>query len=145
MGETIPPCINIIILGSVANISIGGLFAAGILPAITMAAALIVVAIPGGSRRQKGAPAVGQSAKMEQRSDGGERTVATTQMKKGLGTKNSTLSLLVGTGLTLIMMVIIFGGILGGIATPTEVSHSRSSMHCWQVDWLSGNYMCTPQ
>ena len=33
MAETIPPCINLIILGFVANISIGGLFMAGLLPA----------------------------------------------------------------------------------------------------------------
>ena len=33
MAETIPPCINLIILGFVANLSIGGLFAAGLLPA----------------------------------------------------------------------------------------------------------------
>src|ERR1700738_1301527 len=30
MAETIPPCINLIILGFVANISIGGLFMAGV-------------------------------------------------------------------------------------------------------------------
>ena len=33
MAETIPPCINLIILGFVANISIGGLFMAGLVPA----------------------------------------------------------------------------------------------------------------
>ena len=33
MAETIPPCINLIILGFVANLSIGGLFVAGLLPA----------------------------------------------------------------------------------------------------------------
>ena len=31
MAETIPPCINLIILGFVANLSIGGLFVAGLL------------------------------------------------------------------------------------------------------------------
>ena len=40
MAETIPPCINLIILGFVANLSIGGLFAAGLLPAALMAAAM---------------------------------------------------------------------------------------------------------
>jgi tripartite ATP-independent transporter DctM subunit len=45
MAEAIPPCINLIILGFVANLSIGGLFVAGIFPAILMAAALIVVSI----------------------------------------------------------------------------------------------------
>src|ERR1700743_69378 len=45
MAETIPPCINLIILGFVANLSIGGLFAAGIFPAALMAAALIGVSV----------------------------------------------------------------------------------------------------
>ena len=45
MAETIPPCINLIILGFVANLSIGGLFMAGLLPAALMALALIAVSI----------------------------------------------------------------------------------------------------
>jgi tripartite ATP-independent transporter DctM subunit len=50
MAETIPPCINLIILGFVANLSIGGLFVAGLLPAGLMALALIVVSIVFGKR-----------------------------------------------------------------------------------------------
>ena len=50
MAETIPPCINLIILGFVANLSIGGLFVAGLLPAGLMALALIVVCIIFGRR-----------------------------------------------------------------------------------------------
>jgi tripartite ATP-independent transporter DctM subunit len=104
MGETIPPCINIIILGSVANISIGGLFAAGILPAVTMAAALVLVSVLSGAQRK--------------------RVVTQKQQTAPVSRKIPTAlpSLLAGTLLTLVMMVIIFGGILGGIATPTEVS-----------------------
>ncbi|WP_199198701.1 TRAP transporter large permease subunit [Bradyrhizobium sp. MOS002] len=45
MAETIPPCINLIILGFVANLSIGGLFVAGLLPAALMALVLIAVSI----------------------------------------------------------------------------------------------------
>src|SRR6202047_1594047 len=37
MAETIPPCINLIILGFVANLSIGGLFVAGLVAAGLMA------------------------------------------------------------------------------------------------------------
>ena len=52
MAETIPPCINLIILGFVANLSIGGLFMAGLLPAGLMALALIgVVILLGGDAR----------------------------------------------------------------------------------------------
>lgn len=105
MGETIPPCINIIILGSVANISIGGLFAAGILPAATMAAALVLVAVLSGAQRKR---VVG----LEQE----ENAPVSRKIPTALP------SLLAGTLLTLVMMAIIFGGILGGIATPTEVS-----------------------
>jgi tripartite ATP-independent transporter DctM subunit len=50
MAETIPPCINLIILGFVANLSIGGLFVAGVLPALLMALALIVVSIVNGKK-----------------------------------------------------------------------------------------------
>src|ERR1700733_610977 len=50
MAETIPPCINLIILGFVANLSIGGLFVAGLLPASLMALALIAVSIAFGKR-----------------------------------------------------------------------------------------------
>jgi tripartite ATP-independent transporter DctM subunit len=50
MAETIPPCINLIILGFVANLSIGGLFVAGLLPAGLMALALIAVSIVFGKR-----------------------------------------------------------------------------------------------
>jgi len=50
MAETIPPCINLIILGFVANLSIGGLFVAGMLPAALMALALIAVSIIFGKR-----------------------------------------------------------------------------------------------
>jgi tripartite ATP-independent transporter DctM subunit len=50
MAETIPPCVNLIILGFVANLSIGGLFVAGLLPSALMALALIVVSIIFGKR-----------------------------------------------------------------------------------------------
>jgi tripartite ATP-independent transporter DctM subunit len=50
MAETIPPCINLIILGFVANLSIGGLFVAGLLPAALMALALIAVCVVLGKR-----------------------------------------------------------------------------------------------
>ncbi|HLZ62209.1 MAG TPA: TRAP transporter large permease subunit [Ktedonosporobacter sp.] len=144
MGETIPPCINIIILGSVANISIGGLFAAGILPAIVMASALVLVAILAGSRKiVRSTITVGSDVPV---GTAAETTAGAVLSSLSVGsdivvgpvvgtaaaspsfhetTKKAPLSsqsLIIGTALTLVMMVIIFGGILGGIATPTEVS-----------------------
>ena len=50
MAETIPPCVNMIIMGFVANISIAGLFVAGIVPAAVLAASLAVVTVITGRR-----------------------------------------------------------------------------------------------
>jgi tripartite ATP-independent transporter DctM subunit len=61
MAETIPPCINLIILGFVANLSIGGLFVAGVLPAGLMALALIAVSIIFGKPRASAAEAETQT------------------------------------------------------------------------------------
>ena len=50
MSETIPPCVNMIIFGFVASISIGGLFMAGVVPAIILAISLSIVAVIYGKR-----------------------------------------------------------------------------------------------
>ncbi len=96
MAETIPPCINLIILGFVANLSIGGLFMAGLLPAGLMALALILAAIAFGSRPS--------------RADWD--AVPRTPMAKLWG----------GLAATLGLLVIIFGGFRSGFATATEIS-----------------------
>ena len=96
MGETIPPCINMIILGYVANVSIGGLFIAGLLPAGVMAAVLILVAVL--TTRRVPAPAAPR------------RSAAT------------LLRICAGAFTAFLLVLIIVGGIVGGIATPTEVS-----------------------
>ncbi|WP_428483618.1 TRAP transporter large permease subunit [Rhodopila sp.] len=94
MAETIPPCINLIILGFVANLSIGGLFMAGLLPAGLMAVALVTVAVLFGGRTA----AVG--------------TEARTPLAKLWG----------GAAVTLGLIAIIFGGFRSGFATATEIS-----------------------
>ena len=94
MAETIPPCINLIILGFVAGLSIGGLFMAGLVPALIMALALIAVAILFGS-----------SARLA--------TVAP---------KASAANLWGGAAVTLGLIVFIFGGFKTGFATATEIS-----------------------
>ncbi|WP_427170161.1 TRAP transporter large permease subunit [Arthrobacter sp. 92] len=106
MGETIPPCINMIILGYVANLSIGGLFVAGIVPAAVIGLALLVVAVTT-------APRAGQTVTGS--SDG---TAAIVPRRS----RSQILKLVGGASTALVMIVIIFGGILGGIATPTEVA-----------------------
>ena len=95
MAETIPPCINLIILGFVANLSIGGLFVAGLLPAGLMALALIAVSIIFGQR-----PAL----KEESRS-----AVAVSGLWSGA---------IASFGL----IFIIFAGFKSGFATATEIS-----------------------
>ena len=45
MADTIPPYINMIIMDFVTNISIAGLFMAGLVPAAVMALALVVLVL----------------------------------------------------------------------------------------------------
>jgi tripartite ATP-independent transporter DctM subunit len=123
MGETIPPCINIIILGSVANLSIGGLFAAGIIPAVIMASALVLMAVITGTRRIKTTkaeqpllPDLATSEQLHQSTQAEEHPPVVRR------SHIATLPLIIGAFIALTMIFIIFGGILSGIATPTEVS-----------------------
>ncbi len=98
MGETIPPCINMIILGYVANVSIGGLFVAGLLPAAVMALGLILVAVLSARfGRNRQAPRV-------------------------LRPRSAIVRTTAGAMAAVLMILIIVGGIVGGVATPTEVS-----------------------
>ena len=95
MAETIPPCINLIILGFVANLSIGGLFVAGLLPAGLMALALIAVSIIFGK------PAAS--------SDESEPRIPMTGLWSGA---------IASFGL----IFMIFAGFKSGFATATEIS-----------------------
>ena len=96
MAETIPPCVNLIILGFVTNLSIGGLFMAGLVPSALMAAALIALVILLGSRNTTPV-AIGPEA----------------------GSRGS----LWGSGLAATgLIVLIFGGYRSGFATATEIS-----------------------
>lgn len=95
MAETIPPCINLIILGFVAGLSIGGLFMAGLLPAGLMALALIAAAV----------------------AFGGHSGITPDARSPILIRK-----LWSGAVVTIGMIVIIFGGFKSGFATATEIS-----------------------
>ncbi len=96
MAETIPPCINLIILGFVANISIGGLFVAGLIPAALMALALIAVAIAFGTRAAF--------------------------VEDDLRAKTPALALAGSALVSLGLILIIFVGFRSGFATATEIS-----------------------
>ncbi len=95
MSETIPPCINVIIFGFVANVSIGGLFLAGLVPAAVLAMALIVVAVIVGKK-------VDPDEAFEVR---------------------RSMPRLIGGALVALLMVFMIGrGITSGVATSAEIS-----------------------
>ncbi len=95
MAETIPPCINLIIFGFVANVSIGGLFIAGLVPAAVLALALGVLAVIVGTRAD---PA------------------------QAFPNQRSMLTLIGGAMVGLLMILMIGKGVTSGVATSTEVS-----------------------
>ena len=93
MGILVPPCILMIVLGSIANVSVAALFIAGFVPAIVLAAAIMLY-IYWDARR---AGLVG-----------GERPPVGRALKQAI--------------IPLGLPAIIFGGILGGVVTPTEAA-----------------------
>ncbi|MEC9433611.1 MAG: TRAP transporter large permease [Pseudomonadota bacterium] len=97
IGPTIPPSGLMVVYGSLMGVSIGGLFAAGILPGLAICAVCMAIIALGAARN--GLP------KAE---------------------KRASLRLLLVTAwrslAALVMPVIILGGILGGIVTPTEAA-----------------------
>jgi tripartite ATP-independent transporter DctM subunit len=96
MGETVPPSFPMLVLGSITTLSVGALFMAGLLPAAFMAVWMMVL-IHFRARR------LGMPAGI--RVPGREAVRAT----------------LVAIP-SLIVPVFLIGGIMAGIATPTEIS-----------------------
>jgi len=96
MGILVPPCIAMVIYGGVANASIGALFAGGFLPAFVMAVALMIQL---NVQARKAGVRPGQW--------------------QGIGFLGRAFKESI---LALFMPIIIFGGILGGVCTPTEAA-----------------------
>jgi tripartite ATP-independent transporter DctM subunit len=96
MGILVPPCLTMVVYGSITNTSIATLFAAGFLPALIMTAALMF-------HLRIDAERLG--LKPEPRISWRDRASALRQALWAL-----------------LLPVIIFGGILGGIFTPTEAA-----------------------
>ncbi len=94
MGMLVPPCIPMVVLGNLTNLSVAALFVAGFLPAACMALPLIVLIY---------IQAVRENIPRERRESAREVLVA---FRRAL--------------LPLLTPVIILGGILGGLVTPTE-------------------------
>lgn len=95
-SSLVPPSIDLIIIGVIAGISIPGIFAAGILPALLNGIALVILAYF--YARKLNLP-IGPKMSWSQ---------------KRVILKNSILPMF--------MIVIIIGGIYGGVFTPTEAS-----------------------
>ncbi|MGH1481060.1 MAG: TRAP transporter large permease [Geminicoccales bacterium] len=97
IGPTIPPSSLMVIYGSIMGVSIGGLFAAGILPGLLIC--LVCMAIIAGVARRKNLPKAENAPSLRQ---------ILTAFRSSL--------------IALIMPIIILGGILGGVVTPTEAA-----------------------
>ena len=96
MGILVPPCILMIVIGSIAGLSVAALFAAGFIPAVVLSLALMGhIYIIAGRAGIAVAPRPGMAEV--------GRAFARALIPLG-------------------MPAIIFGGILGGITTPTEAS-----------------------
>jgi tripartite ATP-independent transporter DctM subunit len=98
MGMMIPPCLNMVVLGAMSNISIAGLFMGGFLPGFLMALTLMVIIY---IQSVRGILPGAESARPS--------------------LKEMAASI-VDSLIPLMMPVIIFGGIFAGIFTATEAA-----------------------
>ena len=96
MGETVPPSIAMLVLGSITTLSMAALFVGGVIPAAVVAACLMALIW---LRSRRAGAYVSSRAPL--------RVVMTSA---------------IGAVLPLLMPVTLFAGILFGVATPTEVS-----------------------
>ncbi len=96
MGETVPPSIAMLIVGSITNLSVAALFIGGFIPAVVMGACLMAL-IYVRSRR------------------------AGTQRVARVPTRSMLKAALIAVP-PLLMPVMLLVGILWGVATPTEVA-----------------------
>jgi tripartite ATP-independent transporter DctM subunit len=96
MGETVPPSIGILVLGSITTLSMAALFIGGVIPAAVIAVCLMALIY---LRASRAAPSPHPRAPLRVMAASGVAAI-----------------------LPLMMPVILFAGILFGIATPTEVS-----------------------
>lgn len=97
IGPTIPPSGLMVVYGSLMGVSIGGLFAAGILPGLVICAICMMVIALGAKRNNL--------PKAESRASAKE-----------------IIDTFFASFTALLMPIIILGGILGGIVTPTEAA-----------------------
>lgn len=95
VAETIPPCVNLIVLGFVANISIGALFIAGLVPAACLLVLMLIAANRFGGK---------------------------INIREAYPQMRPLLQLWLGAIVGLAMIFMIGRGVMMGIATSTEIS-----------------------
>jgi tripartite ATP-independent transporter DctM subunit len=96
MGETVPPSIAMLIVGSITNVSLGAMFIGGLVPAAVMALSLMILIYV--RARASGAP------------------------RLPLARPNVIARAGLGAILPLLMPGTLLAGILFGVATPTEIA-----------------------
>ncbi|MGE0314339.1 MAG: TRAP transporter large permease [Lautropia sp.] len=97
MGILIPPCLTMVVLGAIAGVSVGALFIAGLLPGLLMALALMALVY---YQSRRGLLPAGE--------------VRATRAELWVALRRAIVPLM--------LPVIIFGGILGGVFSPTEAA-----------------------
>ena len=110
IGPIIPPSIGMVIYGTVVSVSIGGLFAGGMIPGILLGLGLMIVAYTISKKRGFGYSRVTYTGR-------------------------ELIRILLRSIPALMTPVIILGGIFGGVFTPTEaagvaVTYSPARRHC---------------
>lgn len=119
LGMLIPPSLLFIIYGTTAEVSIGKLFVAGILPGLTLAGIFIMGIIIMAKRNPAlvGLPAKGPKAAGDAAKEDRQKKV------QDLVEEEVPLSVLVFRTLPIICIIlVVLGGIWGGVCTPTEAS-----------------------
>ena len=96
MGILIPPCLIMVVIAQIAGISVGALFLAGFVPAAVLAGALMILIY------------------VQARREGIGGTARASWTEIGRAFRHAIIPLM--------MPVIVFGAILGGIADPTEAA-----------------------
>jgi len=96
MGILVPPCLIMVVIAQIAGISVGALFLAGFVPAAVLAGALMALIY------------------VQARREGIGGTARASWTEIGRAFRHAIIPLM--------MPVIVFGAILGGIADPTEAA-----------------------
>jgi tripartite ATP-independent transporter DctM subunit len=120
LGMLIPPSLLFIIYGTTAEVSIGKLFMAGILPGLTLASIFIIGIIIMSMRNPS---LVGLDPKKQKSASSHKiQTSVEKKVQQLIATDEPFPVLLLRTLPIIAIILIVLGGIWGGVCTPTEAS-----------------------